>query len=423
MKVLLSAFACDPYSGSEVYFGWAAVRCLAQDHDLWVITSARHRPNLLRAESEGLLPKNVHFVYLGRFPQWHRNRLIAKLQHWKEYISFSRSILGTARELHRTVGFDLAHHVTYATWRVASPLWRLGIPFVFGPIGGNERFPLRLLPILSPAAAGFELFRMFSNAVSRLSPSVQACLRHSAHVFTMDAETELLVKELCGCETEISHLSAASYSETKIKAYAQAAAPRTLNGPLHLFAGGNLEGRKGVALALHALAQAKAKGVQFRYRLGGGGPETHHLRTLAVRLGLQDDVLFGEPLFGEAYQKELGATHLFLLPSLRESAGLTMMEAMLAGGVPIVADCGGPAHIVTDNCGYKLPVASCQRMVEDLANTILTVDRNREIILKKGAAAAERIATGFAEETYRNTVNSVYSSVTKGLSRRKDSGW
>ena len=412
MKILISAIACDPYLGSEPYFGWAAVRCLARDHDLWVITSARHRPNLLRAESEGLVPKNVHFVYFGRFPQWHHNRLIAKLQHWKGYMSFSRGILGTALQLHRTVGFDLAHHVTYATWRIASPLWRLGIPFVFGPIGGNEKFPLRLLPILSPTAAGFELFRMFSNVVSRLSPSVQACIRRSAHVFTMDAETELLVKELRGCKTEVTHLSAASYPVARIKACAQDAALRTLGGPLRLFAGGNLEGRKGVALALHALAHARAKGLKFQYRLGGGGPETHHLRKVAVRLGLQDDVLFGEPLSGEAYQKELGATHLFLLPSLRESAGLTMMEAMMAGCVPIVANCGGPARIVTDDCGYRVAVSSRSKFVEDLTNTIVAIDRNRDIILTKGAAASERIAAGFTEDNYRKAVNSVYSSVT-----------
>lgn len=51
------------------------------------------------------------------------------------------------------------------------------------------------------------------------------------------------------------------------------------------------------------------------------------------------------------YWKELAASHVFLLPSLGESSGLTMMEAMLAGCAPFVADCGGPAHIVTEACG------------------------------------------------------------------------
>jgi len=124
-------------------------------------------------------------------------------------------------------------------------------------------------------------------------------------------------------------------------------------------------------------------------------------------------VEFAENLRGEAYQRELGRTHVFLLPSLRESAGLTMMEAMLAGAVPVVADCGGPGFIVTETCGYKIPVLNREQMVAQLADTIIAIDRNRQIILEKGRAASRRIATEFSEENYRAKVNAVYRSVSK----------
>jgi len=137
------------------------------------------------------------------------------------------------------------------------------------------------------------------------------------------------------------------------------------------------------------------------------------LRNLAVNLGLQDDVVLGESLSGPAYREELAAAHVFLLPSLRESCGVTMMEAMLAGCVPVVADCGGPAGIVTDECGYKMAVSNPEQMVSDLAATILTIDRQREIILKKGCAAAERIAAAFSEGNYRKIIGSVYVSMLK----------
>ena len=38
MKILISAIACNPYLGSGNYFGWSAVKCLAQDHELWVMS-------------------------------------------------------------------------------------------------------------------------------------------------------------------------------------------------------------------------------------------------------------------------------------------------------------------------------------------------------------------------------------------------
>ena len=133
MKVLISAIACNPYIGSENYFGWSAIQTLAHDHQLWVLTSPRNEPDLRRAAAEGLVPANVRFIYAGHFDEYHPNRMRARFQSWKEYIGFSRAILPLAKKLHETEKFDLAHHVTYATWRVASPLWQLGIPICFRP--------------------------------------------------------------------------------------------------------------------------------------------------------------------------------------------------------------------------------------------------------------------------------------------------
>ena len=411
MKVLISAVACDPYLGSENYFGWSAVRALARDHDLWVLTSRRNQPDLQRAAGKGLVPANVRFVFAGEFRPWHPNRLRARLQSWREYLHFSRAVLPLARQLHASEKFDLVHHVTYATWRVASPLWRLGIPFIFGPIGGNERFPARFFPTLSASASAFEVARMASNVVSRFSPVVRRSLREAAHVFAANAETERLVKAMRGSGNGVSRLLAGFYSDPQAEDFARFASGKNLDGPLRMFAAGNMEGRKGVALALAALARAKAAGVKFHYRLGACGPEIAHLKKLTVRLGLTAEVEFAENLHGEDYRRELGRTHVFLLPSLRESAGLTMMEAMLAGGVPVVADCGGPGNIVTEECGYKIPAMSREQMVAQLAAVITEINRDRKLISEKGSAARQRIATAFSEENYRRTANAVYSSV------------
>jgi|ERR1043166_7280668 hypothetical protein len=413
MKILLSAIACNPFLVSENYIGWSAVQCLARDHELWVITGSRNRPDLERAQAEGLVAENVRFVYAGEFKPWHQNRLVARMQGWREYIRFTNGLLPVARSLHKTIRFDLTHHVTFATWRVGSPLWKLGIPSVFGPVGGAGTFPLRLMPVLSPFAAAFESLRLLSGVASRLSPSVRACIRRAAYVLTADSETCALASRIRGSSAQVSCLLHAFHSEKGIKAFARYSSLKELNGPLRLFAGGFLIGTKAVILALRALARVKSKGVQFQYRLGAEGPELPRLRKMAVQLGLGKEVRFGDPLSGEVYARELGATHVFFLPSLRESAGLTMMEAMLAGCVPVVADCGGPGHIVTADCGYKLPISSAERLIEGLADTILTINRNREIIRQKGAAAVERITTRFSEQNYREVINSVYALVTR----------
>ena len=37
--------------------------------------------------------------------------------------------------------YDVVHHVTYGGLHLGSPLWRLPIPLVYGPIGGGQTAP------------------------------------------------------------------------------------------------------------------------------------------------------------------------------------------------------------------------------------------------------------------------------------------
>jgi len=414
MKILACAYACHPHLGSESHVGWAAVQCLARDHELWVLTGLRNRPDLERAREEKLVPDNVHFIYGGQFKPWHPNRLRAHLQGWKEYANFTNEILPAATALHQKIKFDLAHHVTLASWRVPCQLWKLGIPLVFGPVGGSEEFPLRFFSILSPVTAAFDMARMFSNRYSQFSPGVRACLRHAAHVFAANAETESVIVRLRGTSSGVSRMLAYFHSNTALAAADGNRAPKNLDGPLRLFAGGTMIGSKGVTLTLRALALAKRQGLKFHYRYGGKGPDFNRSQLLAEKLGLLGDVSLGDSLSGKAYTNELQASHVYLAPSLRESAGITLAEAMLAGCVPVVADCSGPSQIVSDECGFKVPVKNPQTLIEELSKILLHLDKNRNILREKGPAAAQRIVTRFSEENYRATVNTVYQSICSG---------
>lgn len=412
MKILVSAIACDPFLGSEAYFGWAAVKSLAQDHQLSVLTSSRSRPSIEKAIAEGLVSPNVCFYYIAQDQPWHPNRLRARIQSWMEYIDFAKKSLEIARELHRKEKFDIVHHVTYSTWRVATPLWQLGIPFVFGPIAGNEPFPFRLFPILSPVAAAFELARKTSNVISRTSPKVCRGIREAAHIFAITEESERLMKSIRGSDEGISRLSPGFYSAARMAEFSRFVPEKETTGVLQLYAAGNLGGQKCIALAFQALARVKEQGVAFRYHLGASGPEVPHLKKLAVQLGLSEEIVFGDSVSREEYQQILGNTHIYLLPSMRETVGLTMLEAMLAGCVPIVADTGGPKFTVSDECGFRIPVSSAGRMAVEIAAVIVKIERNRSLISEMGQRASQRVATYYSEEHYRQTINAVYRSLT-----------
>jgi glycosyltransferase involved in cell wall biosynthesis len=411
MKILISAIACDPYGGSEGLHGWIACRALAQLGDLWLLTSAECQPNIEKGQAAGIVPENMRFIFIGERKLYNENRMIARFQSWGRYMTFSRNILPVAKKLHEEIGFDLSHHVTYSTWRVGSPLWRLGIPFIWGPISGTEVFPLaKFGGMLSPSGRAFEAARILGGIYSGLNPEVSASAKNAYHIFAAHNEAVPHLSKLRGKPDGISVLSYYAFSAETIARFARPQFKVRENAPLKILAGGNLEGRKGVALALQGLALAKKQGAKFSYRITGKGPEEAHLKALAKQLGIEDDVIIGQAFAREDYMRELQDIDLYLLPSLREGGGLTMMECMLAGCVPIVAHCGGPGTAVTDDCGVRIPVTTQKEMAGKIAEAVMRFDKDRTLAPKMGAAAATRIASTYADHQFLAAMKTVYAA-------------
>jgi N-acetyl-alpha-D-glucosaminyl L-malate synthase BshA len=95
----------------------------------------------------------------------------------------------------------------------------------------------------------------------------------------------------------------------------------------------------------------------------GDGPERKFCKQMVKELKLDDDVKFLgeqdhlEPLFFCA--------DLFLLPSEKESFGLTALEAMNCGVPVIASDTGGLPEVITHGeTGYLYPVGEIEKMAE-----------------------------------------------------------
>jgi hypothetical protein len=132
MKILLSAMACRPKHGSEPMVGWNAVNALAANHEIWVLTDSSNEPMISSAQREGGSPENVHFKYFGRPYRMQGTPTLARTEQWDNYRVWCSEAAKVAKELHRSVCYDVIHHVTIATWRVPVPLGDIGPPFVWG---------------------------------------------------------------------------------------------------------------------------------------------------------------------------------------------------------------------------------------------------------------------------------------------------
>jgi len=103
---------------------------------------------------------------------------------------------------------------------------------------------------------------------------------------------------------------------------------------------------------------------------------------------------------------------LFCFPSLRDTSGNVVLEA-LAAGVPVVCfDHQGVGDIVTAACGVKLPVISPARAVEDWARAIRELANDPARLLQMSEAASAR-ARDFLWERSGDWMQAAYGKVKR----------
>jgi len=415
VKLLLSSIACDPFGGSEGIYGWYVVSALAKKHDCFVITGGDSMPSLRRAHEQGMIPPTLKFKFLGYPKPYHPNRLLARFQSWLRFLMFTQSLLASAKSWHAEEGFDVAQHVTYTTWRVASPLWRLGIPVIWGPLSGTELFPSSCLSTLSFPSLCFEIIRSIQSFLARKSPAIRACAQGAVCIPVPHQQAQSFIQNLRGSKNAVPICHNFFFPETRMRALHTTRPTTNSLRPLRAFAAGNLEGRKGVAIALQAIFLAKKAGVRVDYHVTSRGPELAHLQRLSEKLGLSDQVILGVRFDATDFSAALGTFDIVLLPSLRDGAGLSIMEAMLAGCVPIVADWCGPAEFVTPECGYKVPVTNPTNMAIEIARILCLLDNDRTLVKLKGDVASTRIRSSYSETQFLESMNKLFISALSGV--------
>jgi glycosyltransferase involved in cell wall biosynthesis len=185
------------------------------------------------------------------------------------------------------------------------------------------------------------------------------------------------------------------------------------HGDLKAFVGGICIGSKGIYFALRALRLARNRGHIISYTVASTGPELRFLKEKAKELDLSSQVTFHEGFRGDEYREALREHQIYLMPSFREGSSISIMESMLAGGVPIVVRASTPGEIVTPECGFAVPVTHSKKIVEGLAQALIQLAENRDLLKRLSLQAHNRIAMGFSAERYLETTSRVYEEVNE----------
>ena len=388
LKVLLSAYACEPGKGSEPGVGWNMAVHLARHHEVWVLTRANNRPAIEAGLAKNPVP-GLHFVYHD-LPPWAR--------FWKRgqkgvqvyYYLWQLTAIPLVRRLHQEVGFDVVHHVTFVKYWAPSALAFLkGVPFVWGPVGGGESAPLPFWPTLGFRGILYEAARTLARALGELDPLVRLTARRAALALATTPETANRLRKLGAKRVEV--LSEVALSEEEIDCLGKLPPPEPK--PVRFLSVGRLLAWKGFHLGLMAFAQSGLE--EAEYWIVGDGPERKRLEALARRLGVADRVRFWGALPRAEVLRLLGQVHALVHPSLHDSGGWVSLEAMAAGRPVICLDLGGPATQVTQETGFKVPARTPEKAVRDLAQAIRWWGENPNLSKEMGEAGRKHVTIRF----------------------------
>ena len=366
MRVLLSAYACEPNKGSEQEVGWQrALQMLAFADEVWVLTRSNNK-EVIEADPQGHSP-GLHFLYYD-LPRWLR-----RLKKWPGFLYVYVTLwqwgaYRLAASQHRENAFDCVYHVTFASIRTGSRMGRLGIPFVIGPIAGGECSPIRLRRSMPFRGKASELLRDLGILSQRYSPLARPAFAAAERIFVTTADSLRLVPPKWRFKTAV-HLAIGTRGDAERN---EAQRPPAI--PCFVVAGRLLHW-KGVHLAIRALAQVKATIPDATLTLLGNGPAERWLRDLAKRCGVADAVEFAGHVPRQQLVDSLLSYTGLVFPSLHDSGGLVVLEA-LSKGLPVVClDLGGPGIMVNGSCGIVVPTTHADeaQTVTRLASAMISL--------------------------------------------------
>lgn len=381
MRILISAYACEPDRGSEPEAGLRIVLAAASRHQVWVITRKNNIDDLEQALRSHPQRERIHLVGHDLAPHW---RWVKKLGgiaalHWY-YDRWQKHLGALAISLDERFDFDLVHHATFAAHWSRVGIAGVAKPLVLGPIGGAMKAPLTLLPVMGLRGLLSDLIRAAVRPIMARWTGATEVARGAAVVFAQNPE----MAEMLHDPSRVQVLPNA------LAAITGAYHPGSL--PIHhsrIVVAGRLEGWKGTTLAVRAMTHIVRRNLTMD--IYGEGSQRGRLQRLIRRLNLEERVRLRGRIPRNELIDEVAQSQVFLHPALREEAGFVVAEALSVGTPVVCLDRGGPSVLIS--CVSKsvaVEPSTPARTARALAKEVESLIGSRAVVSEDMVGAFER---------------------------------
>jgi glycosyltransferase involved in cell wall biosynthesis len=404
-KVLVSSFAFNPIKGSECAVGWNYVRAIAAENEVWVLTRSLERDDIEQYQLQHPdALRNITVQYVEeRFRNL--NGPIGKITNYLRYKRWHWDAYQQGRILAQKIDFYLTHQLTGIGFREPGHLWRLGKPFVWGPIGGLQYFPSHLLQAVPLSVRPFYMLKNLSTAwAMHVAPKPRRAAAAATVLIASSSDIGTKIRTLWNRGSFIS-------SEVTVPELEPVPLRRRENGEaLRIAWGGNCDPRKALNIVLLALEKVNRTTLDWRLIAMGDGPLFEPWKALARDLGIADRCEFRGRVSRSEVLSIMASSHCLVQPSLYDATSTVVAEA-LAYGLPVVClDHFGFKDAVNAGCGIKIAPIALDQVIEDFARAIEMLGRD-ESLRYSMALAAQETAENLSWRRKQEVIHKVYDQI------------
>ena len=389
LRILACAFACAApgtpgFTGGESALGWNLLRQIARFHEVWALTREVDRSSIEQALENEPVP-NLHFHYFD-LPSWLRPLLRIQGGHQAYYWLWQIKAYFVAKNLQKSLNFDLFHHITYANDWMASPIGAfLPVPYIRGPGGGAQRTPKGFDQEYSVIGRLWEKARALGQWLFRHDPWFIIGHNRARAILVCNWESMSQIPCRWSHKAHLFPVNGISPNDLAVPRTS-----RTAEGQFRVLSAGTLIRVKGFALAIRAFDEFAQQYPESELTIIGSGPEAPKLRALARGSRAHDKINLLPNMPRDELLSEMASYDVFLFPSHRDGGGAVVIEAMAAGTPVVCLDTGGPGMHVTEECGIKIAPHSVQKAAHELALALERLYLDEDLRLRLGDAARKR---------------------------------
>jgi glycosyltransferase involved in cell wall biosynthesis len=286
------------------------------------------------------------------------------------YLAWQRRAEKMGRALVESGDFDVAVHATLSAFWLPSVAVDVGLPSMWGPVGGAVTTPVKLWPLLGWKGIASEIMDWLAVRLMSLLPATRRTWRRATVRVVQNEETRRrLPRDLQSDTVVMNH---AIFHEVSFE---EPDGEQDHEGGRVVWVS-PMDSRKGPELAVRALAKTHPS---VHMIMAGDGPERIRIETMARTLGLADRISFEGMVSHEQALQIIREADVALFTGLREEGGLALSEAMLLGTPVVVLANGGAATIARSSIdASRVSLVEPAEMSDTIANMAAAIEHQIE---------------------------------------------